>query len=541
MSYKLDRRSLMKASALGLGTVAVPTRSAVLTRGFTHGVASGEPRSDSVLLWTRFVPPSGSDAKLVVEIAESEDFGRVVGRTEAAASPASDHCAKATLDGLQPARWYYYRFTAPDGNRSVIGRTRTLPQGETDRFRIAAFSCANLPFGYFNAYAHAAARDDIDLVLHLGDYIYEYGVGTYPSTKQMLPGRLMEPATEIVRLADYHARYASYRADPDLAELHRRFPMIAIWDDHEITNDAYKDGAQNHQPEEGDWETRKRAAKTAYRNWMPVSDKPYDRYEIGNLITLMRLDTRIEGRDKQLDLGEVLKGAADRQAALVAFRDGPWSNPARTMLGTAQEQWLADALAGSVKAGTRWQLVAQQVLVGNLVMPQSAKDWVGVDAPDYVRDRFAAGLAAAAVGLPQNLDSWGGYPAARARLLQSAQAAGANLVILAGDTHNAWAFELAHDGKPAGIEFGVQGVTSPGIESYVRDVAPARVATELADSNPELKWCDTSRRGYMTVDFSPDDVRTDWLFVDGIRERSTRITGTHKAQSRHGSAKLTLA
>jgi len=526
---------------LGAGSLAAPGRAAALARGFTHGVASGDPRRDGVLLWTRYVPTRGDAAPLRYEVAQDAGFGRVVARGEVLADAESDFCAKPAVAGLEPGRWYYYRFAAPDGTRSAIGRTRTLPDGPTGGFRIAAFSCANKPFGWFNAYAHAARRNDIDLVVHLGDYIYEYPRGDYPSERQALPGRIIDPATETVRLEEYRARYASYRLDADLQRLHQLFPSVNIWDDHETTNDAWKGGAQNHQPEtEGDWDARMVAAKRAFREWLPMGDEDYAAYDVGDLLTLVRLDTRIEGRDKQIELAAALEGAADARAALTRLRDGPLADPSRSMLGRNQEAWLGERLRTSTRAGTRWQLLAQQVLVGRLVTSTEARpEWLGADAPDYSRRRFNAGLAAARADIPFNLDSWGGYPPARARLLSDAQRAGANLVVITGDSHNAWAFDLANDGRPAGVEFGVQSVTSPGFENSLRGVSPERVARSLVEANPELKWANTQRRGYMTLSFARDEMRCDWHLLDTVRERSLGATA-QSARVARGTNRLSL-
>lgn len=538
----LRRRSLLKAGAFGAGALAAPAAAQTLRRGFTHGVASGEPRAASVLLWTRYVPARGDAATLGWEVAEDPGFGRIVRKGDAIASPDRDHCVRAAVDGLTPGRWYYYRFTGPDRSQSVIGRTRTLPEGRAAQFRIAAFSCANKPFGWFNAYAHAAARNDIDLVLHLGDYIYEYPRGDYPSDQQTVAGRPILPAGEIVQLAEYRARYASYRDDPDLQRLHQLYPALNIWDDHETSNDAWKDGAQNHQPDtEGTWDARKAIARRAFREWLPMSDDDYASYQIGDLVTLLRLETRLIGRDQPLDFGAAVAGAADLKAALAAFRDGPLADPRRSMMGADQERWVADQLRASVRRRTRWQLVAQQVLMGRLVTsPEATPDWLGPEPSERARQRLTIGIATSKAGIPFNPDSWGGYPAARARLLKAAQDANANFVTLAGDSHNAWAFELANGGKPAGLEFGTNSVTSPGFEGSLRGVRPEVVARSLVAANPELEWCDTSRRGYMTVTFTRDAVRSDWVLLDTVRERSTRAT-TRSATSRRGSGKLTIA
>ena len=434
----LTRRNLFTLAGASAALAATPLAARSFGTGFTHNVASGEPSATSVLLWTRFV--AESETQLVWQVSASEDFTRPVAEGSIAASPERDWCAKGIATGLAPDRWYFFRFIAPDGTTSPVGRTRTLPQGPTAKFRLAVFSCANYGFGWFNAYAHAAEANDCDLAVHLGDYIYEYAAGTYPDRNQATAGRVLEPANEIVTLTDYRLRYATYRADPDLQRLHQVLPMIAVWDDHESANDSWQDGAQNHQSDtEGDWATRKAIAKRVYREWMPVSDVPYAAYQVGDLATLFRLDTRLEGREQQFSLEQVLAGKRDPQAALAAleaFRDGDWANPARQLLGAAQESWLAGALKDSTASGTAWQVLVQQVLIGNLKSPLSLVGQLGDGLPDFVRQRLNAAAMASKAGLPLNMDAWDGYPAARARVFEAALAADANLLVLAGDTHN---------------------------------------------------------------------------------------------------------
>ena len=345
----VTRRGIFALAGASAAAAATPSVAQSFGSGFTHNVASGEPQANSVLLWTRYVADQATI--LQWQVSEAQDFANVVASGEVEASPASDYCAKATATGLLPDRWYFFRFTAPSGAVSPVGRTRTLPLGPTSKFRMAVFSCANFGFGYFNAYAHAIEENEVDLAVHLGDYIYEYGGDTYPSQDQRHPNRSVAPGGEIVALADYRLRYASYRADPDLQRLHQVLPMIAVWDDHESTNDSWKDGAQNHQPDtEGDWETRKEIAKQVYREWMPVSDKPYAAYDVGDLATLVRLDTRLEGRDEQFSLQAMIAGKETPEAmveALTAFRKTEYVDPNRQLLGKAQEQWLGQELAKS--------------------------------------------------------------------------------------------------------------------------------------------------------------------------------------------------
>ncbi|MDR6788701.1 alkaline phosphatase D [Sphingomonas sp. BE138] len=528
----ITRRSLI----VGAGAFsATPLLAAAQgpARTFTHSVASGEPGPDSVLLWTRCVIDGGRPGEVTAEIAEQPDMtgARVVGAQ--ITGPWRDYTVKLTADGLQPGRWYWFRFVAPDGTRSPVGRTRTLPADGVEPWRAAIFSCSNLGFGFFNAYGHAAARADLDCAIHLGDYFYEYGPDHYPEPNQLVPGRLPQPLAETIHLADYRQRFASYRADPDLQALHARLPMIAQWDDHESANDSWEGGAQNHDPAtEGDWNQRRAASIQAYREWMPVSDEPWKSYDIGALATLIRTETRLLGRTQQPDLDPLFRNA-DPSAALRAFRDGAWQDKGATMMGWQQESWLHHALAASVRSGRRWQVVGFGTIMGQTLMPADAQTWLNGRTSSYVTE----GIAAAKVGLPFNFDNWGGYPAARARFLQQVQALGGDTVLISGDSHNAWAYDLAHDGRPAAVEFAGHSVTSPGFESGTA-AGPARIAADLVRTNPELKWCDTSRRGYMAMTIAPDAVRNDWIMVDTIKRRTPAATIGHRATVGRGRNRM---
>lgn len=530
---EIDRRLLIRLGTAGLAALALPGAArAAMAQGFTHGVASGEPSAHSVLLWTRYA--AASDAQLTAELSESADFARVAGGGSVTAAGERDYTAKITVDGLEPGRCYYYRFVAPDGSKSPTGRTRTLPAGPTSAFTLALFSCSNLPFGWFNAYAHAAARQDIDLIVHAGDYLYEYPVGDYPSLRQALPGREIQPTHEMVSLADYRLRYASYRADPDLQRLHALFPMIAQWDDHEFTNDAWKGGAENHDEGEGEWAARAAVAERVYREWMPVADTRWRDYQVGDLATIFLPETRVNGRDRQFELGEIIAGGGDPAARLKTFAETDYRDPARQMLGAEQENWLFEGFAQSAKAGTRWQVCAQQVVMGSLFSPPETRDWFAGDQPDYVRRRVETGQLAAKAGLPLNLDAWDGYPAARSRLLAAAQHADADLVTLTGDTHNAWAFDLEEDGRPAGIEIAGQSVTSPGFEAYIPGVSDEVRVAALRRSSPQLKWANTEDRGYVTVQLTRERVTAHWHNVETIRTRSPALKGTHSMTATRG-------
>jgi alkaline phosphatase D len=536
---QIDRRLLLRSGLLGMGAAALPAWALAPRTGFTHNVASGEPGPTSVLLWTRFVGGGSGDAKLRVELSERPDFARIAGGGDAAAMADRDHIAKIVVAGLTPDRWYHYRFVAPDGSVSPIGRTRTLPVGPTASFNLGVFSCANIGFGHFNAYGHAAARRDIDLMLHLGDYQYEYARGIYPDAAETAAGRVVEPAGETVHLDDYRARYAAYRLDPQLQALHARFPMILMWDDHESANDSWAGGAENHDPAtEGPWDARKAAAIRAYREWMPVSDDDWAEYRIGDLAALFRPEERLTARTKQLDfMTAALESPTDVRAALIRFRDGPWSDPAHTLMGQEQEAWFAARMRQAARE-TKWQVFAQQVNVGLTNMPAAALDWLPRDASAGMSGYFRTAILAATLGLPLNMDSWNGYPAARSRMLRSGLDADANLVVLSGDSHNAWAFDLIEGGAPAGVEFGGHSVTSPGYEIQARGIDPARVAAAIIGSSPELRWADTARRGYMTVALTPERVTTEWLFLKTIATPSLAIGGRHRASVRRGWRRL---
>ncbi|QPC98814.1 alkaline phosphatase D family protein [Qipengyuania soli] len=536
----LDRRTLFKAGAFGIGLVGLQGTLHAASRGFSHGVASGEPGVDKVLLWTRFV--GDQSTALEFQLSETLDFATPVSGGSAIAQPENDWCAKAWADGLRAGTWYYYRFVAPDGSMSDIGRTKTLPEGPTEKFRMAVFSCSNIGFGWFNAYAHAAAANEFDCAFHLGDYFYEYAPGTYPSANEVAPGRTVWPPQELVHLADYRARFAAYRSDPDLRRLHQVYPLISVWDDHETANDSWEGGAENHQPaSEGEWSVRKAAAIKAYREWMPVSDESWASYEIGDLATLFRLETRLTARAEQFSYGKILAGTTkpeEAMAALSAFKDGAWRDPSRELLGMAQQGWLADGMRQSAGAGKRWQVLVQQVLMGSVATATSLIDALPDDLPGYIRQRILSGALASEAGLPLNMDAWDGYPMAREKVLAAALNANANLVSLAGDTHNAWAFDLDLDGEPVGVEFGGHSVTSPGFESYLPFLKADTVESATVERNKQLRWMDSSRRGYMAVELTPDSATSEYRFVSSVKERGAGVNATKRISSPHGTRVL---
>ena len=402
------------------------------------------------------------------------------------------------------------------------------------------FSCANGTSGWFNAYAHAAARDDIDLAIHTGDYIYESPLTRSDAQPGIAAARGLAPPGEAIHLADYRQRYASYHADPDLAALHHRLPMIAVWDDHETANNSWRDGADAHDPAtEGDWFTRRSAGLRAWREWLPMRSDWYGTHRIGNLATLFRMETRLLGRTKQLDedLGAVFASGGDLKSKLASFRDGPLADPNRAMMDPQQEQWLADGLASSVSASTRWQILVQQVIVGATQFPKANDAWIKGGLTPELRAELAKREMLTAAGMPYSLDKWDGYPAARKRLYDSARQARANLVTLTGDSHNAWAFDLGDEAGAVGVEFAGQSVSSYGFERRFNGDA-ARLAADFMAANPNLKWMDTSQRGYFTLDIRPDRIDTEFVFVPAIGGRNAAETGRKRLSVDYNARRL---
>lgn len=500
---------------------------------FAHGVASGDPLADRVILWTRVSTEAADEIVLRWEVASDAGFASIVASGEARTSAARDHTVKVDATGLVAGRSYWYRFNAY-GRLSPVGRTRTLPAVGAQQVRLAVFSCSNYPAGYFNVYAEAAKRNDLDATVHLGDYIYEYARDGYASENAAALGRLSEPATEIVQLADYRRRHAQYRSDADLQALHAAAPMIAVWDDHEITNDTWLNGAENHQPGEGDFAARKAAAIQAYHEWMPIrtgadAGQIYRSFDFGGLLALHMLDTRVVGRDEQLSYAPFLTQTGIDAAGFASAV----GNPARQLLGSAQAAWLQQQMAASTAT---WQVLGQQVLMGRMEVPAplllgllglgglslaeySALVAKAQTAPQTLTPQELAVLQAPAI--PYNLDAWDGYPAAREAVLEMARSQNKNLVVLAGDTHNAWASDLLDaQGRQVGVEFATSSVTSPGFEDYLPDEDPAVLAGALTQLVGPLQYCDTARRGYVLLTATATECRADWTYVDTITSRS---------------------
>lgn len=514
-----------------LGTGAWVVGSAALTacgggggtenqERFGYGVASGDPLADRVILWTRVNVTDGAATSVQWEVASDAAFARVVASGTAATSAEQDFTVKVDATGLQPGTQYWYRFRH-GSELSVVGRTKTLPVGNASQVRMAVFSCAAFPVGQFHAYRNASERGDIDLALHLGDYIYETGISAAEQAAATLLGRKLEPRGELVTLADYRARFAHYRTDADLRNMHAAMPIIAVWDDHELVNGIWRDGAEGHDPaSEGSFTARRDAAARAWREWLPVRLpdqanplKIYRRFDFGNLATLHMLDARVIGRDAPIGRDAYLAGAA--------------ADPNRQMLGQVQQDWLA---AGLQSSQATWQLVGQQVLMGRMEIPLGVfDDFTQSRLDDYIT---ALNLTPSARSpaqqalveqrkIPFDLNAWDGYPAAREKLLAAAKAGNKNLVVLAGDSHNAFASDLRDaSGAAVGVEYATPSVTSTGLELKYRDIGRQFLADALVRIVPDLKFAETTHRGYILLTLTPQAARSDWIFVSSVLENS---------------------
>lgn len=506
MPLPISRRSFAAAAGVALLSPAIRRSHAQNVGPFRHGVASGDPTSSRVVIWSRFTPGSPEDV-IPVEWVISTDplFDRIVQRGFTSTGSASDYTIKVDVGGLRAATTYFYRFIVRGAN-SPAGRTRTLPSGSASRLRFAVASCSNYPYGFFNAYRLIANRSDLDCVLHLGDYIYEYANAEYGDGTPT--NRLPDPPNETVTLGDYRRRYAQYRSDPDLQEVHRQHPFIVVWDDHESANDAWKDGAQNHQaPNEGDWAARRAASAQAWFEWMPVRENVYENgniyrtFRFGDLADIIMLDTRLAGRDQQ-----------------VPPANPAWAAPNRTLLGAEQESWLFRQLNVSAARGARWRLIGQQTMMGQLFNPN---------------------------GQPFNTDQWDGYLASRTRVLEylNANSIG-NVTVLTGDIHSSWANEVsvnpfaAATAAPRCVEFVTPGITSPAIEDARQ---AAGLEAQVGATHPHVKYVNLFRRGYLVVDVDKDRVQAEWYHIRALNQRLAEEDFARAFLAASGSNRLTAA
>lgn len=454
---------------------------------FYHGVASGDPLSDRVIIWTRVTPDDfASPAVVSYKVATDTSMIDVVSQGSQLTNSSKDFTVKVDVTGLSPDTYYFYEFRY-NGFFSQRGRTKTAPVGDVDSLRFAVVSCANLEAGYFNVYRILNERNDFDAVLMLGDYLYEYETGGYSPNANV--DREFQPENEIITLDDYRLRYSIYHMDESLRELHQNFPWICVWDDHESANDAYKDGAQNHNAGEGDWQQRKMFSQQAYFEWLPIREKTPGSYEIfrnfhyGDLLDLIMVDTRLHGRDEQ-------QGATS----------GNLNNADRTMLGQDQFQWLKDELSAST---AQWKILGNQVVMAKLTI----------------------------FGIPINTDAWDGYPVTRQGLYDHILLNSiSDFVVITGDIHTSWAFDLKSGSNKVGVEFVTPSVTSPG--------SPVDAGAALQLENPHLKYSELTKKGFIMLDVNSSRIQADWFYVNTIDAISSDYVWQKSMYSLSGNSQL---
>ncbi len=517
--------------AAGLGTARAPGSEPA----FAHGVASGDPMSDRVILWTRVSGAGDAPVDCDWMLGSDAELRNLAARGSIRTGPDRDHTVKVDASGLTPGKAWYYRFEVamPDGRRvqSPVGRTRTLPVGRIPAARFAVVSCANFPYGYFHAYRDIAAVDNLDAVLHLGDYLYEYGLGGYATEHAERLGRVPVPQHEAVNLEDIRLRHAQYKSDPDLQALHATHPVIAIWDDHELANDAWKGGAQNHGPEEGEWATRRDAAIQAWLEWMPVraghereDTRIFRQFRLGDLATLVMLDTRIAGRDRQPD-----GPGATTESVTAALRD-----PERHLLGERQEAWLRDVLSES---NTIWQLIGQQVMLSPTLSP-SLEPLLDRQKPSMLSaEQLDHYVSLSRDNPPMLLDTWNGYPVARARLLGDLAQYSRNPVVLSGDLHTSMAGNLyAGEGDgPVAVELMAGSVSSPGFAEYLPERQPGAVRDATLELNPSLVYMETDRRGWLHVELTRTECVATWRLLNSVHEHDYTVSDDRRLKVTAGA------
>ena len=571
MTKKMNRRELIQKTLAGFGALSLPISLTACGDDadsntqpntqvqFLHGVASGDPLQTQIIIWTR-VTPTDSSARLEVqwEVAKDVDFKHITATGKVLTTAAQDFTVKVDVTGLAAGQVYFYRFKSAS-KYSITGQTKTLAT-QVQSVQFAVCSCSNFPAGYFHVYKEMA-KQDVDVVIHLGDYIYEYGMGGYATEEAVEMGRALadDNNAEIIRLDGYRKRYALYRLDPDLQAAHQRHPFIVIWDDHELANDTWEKGAENHQSDtEGDFLERKLAALAAYFEWMPIRPiddqhiKIYRQFDFGTLVQLTMLDTRIIARNVQLDYANYMTATgldiAKFQADLI--------NPARSLMGVEQRNWLLQKLQQSTAT---WNVLGQQILMSKMFVPAEllmslAEITAGNPSPETlskittqitelleIKARMDAGdptvtpeeKARLAVTAPYNLDAWDGYFAEREILYGTLAQLKKKVVVLAGDTHNAWASDLSSkDGVLVGVELATSSVSSPGLEKYLSIPMQQLQAFEFAFTSliDELNYCNLNQRGYLKVHFTAEQVQADWIFVDTIKNKEYIVDETRSHQ-----------
>ena len=521
----MKRRQAIKITSVGaIGlSASISSSCSKNTYSFNHGVASGDPLEDRVILWTRVTPQQAGPVEVILEVSENKNFSKVAYSKKLHTSSLSDYTIKYDFLAKQNCNsdnGFFYRFRA--GNSvSETGRSKTFSKNIKSA-KIAIFSCSNFPAGYFNAYQAAAEKNDLDLWLHLGDYLYEYPMGGYATENAEKLGRAPIPIHEMITLSDYRQRHDQYKLDQGSIALHKHAPLIAVWDDHEFSNDAWKKGAENHSEDgsEGDFYTRRSAAIKAYYEWMPIREQQNKRrifrdFKIGKLMHLIMLDTRQFGRDKQIQPKDYLSKSGFYQAKFYNDLNSEY----RELLGAEQFSWIEDKILNSNAA---WTIFGQQVLMTKLKFPDISKLIKAEEIPDFLKPY----LKLLGLGIPSNLDAWDGYPAARNKLYKLMKNAKKKFISLAGDTHNSWVSELENQsGEKVGIELGAPSVTSPGITD-VLNLDENNFVDSIVKLNKELQWMNPSNRGYLFLDCTDSKIIASFNFIKELENINSEISSS---------------
>jgi alkaline phosphatase D len=501
---------------------------------FGYGVASGDPLADRVILWTR-VNNAAGPTDVQWEIAADQNFQTIVGSGIVTTDAGRDYTVKVDATGLQPGTPYAYRFRC-GGDVSRTGFTKTLPVGAVQQVKLAVFSCAAYPLGQFHVYADAAARGGFDAAVFLGDYIYETGLSDLEQTAATAIGRRVDPQAELRGLADYRHRYANYHTDSDLRAVRATMPIIAVWDDHEIANGAWRGGDDEESGAE--FIARRTSAVQAFHEWMPTRVgvdplKIYRSFDFGTLASLHMLETRLLARDAPITREQYLAGAA--------------ADPSRQLLGAEQLAWLTGQLQASTAT---WQVLGQQVLLAPMQIPLSVFDnfstatidefLLALDTPAAARTPQQQAL----IGQPRigfELDNWDAFAAQREQVLATAHGLDKNLVVLSGDSHNAWASDLQDAaGEHVGVDIGVPAVTSRGLDQSHSEIDPPYLANAMTRMIPTLRYAETSHRGYVSITFTPGAATAEWIFVSGVIANSHDVFAGARLKVLPGSANRVL-
>ncbi len=551
MKSKVSRRDVLKTASVAVlfpsacANIKIPEQSDTI---FSHGVASGDPDISSVVIWTR-VSHINQSAKVNWFVATDKKFTNIIKKGKITTDSQRDFTVKVIVTDLELGKRYFYKFEV-NKETSPVGKTKTLPVGHVEKLVLAVATCSNYPFGHFNAYDAIANDPSVDLIVHLGDYIYEYGIDGYGGEAGKKINRNHKPIHEILSLDDYRKRHAQYKSDKGSQALHAQHPLVVIWDDHETANNPWMEGAKNHQINEGDWQARREASLQAYYEWLPIRDpiKKEDRknywrhYKFGDLASLITLESRHTGRSEQVSYNKHLKQIKTSQQAQAFLQDNVEPEE-RNMLSKEMEAFLKTELAESVKHGRRWRIIGNQTLIARSTSPK-------LDDPFFAElttklDPKAKKMLEELVhlgefDLPADLDTWDGYPAARERFYQIANDANArDLLVISGDSHSYWANTLFDRNDLAmGVELGATGISSPRSLLAMGEEALEKYDGLNAGHNKEINWTDGRHQGFIRLELNHHGAHADFITVSNVKSTDYQTQIIHSVNIHHNNDSL---